>query len=440
MSETTQTAPDATPEDNGVSGASILLDKVTKRYSGQPEPAVDGLTLEIPAGKIVMLVGPSGCGKTTTLKMINRLIEPTEGRIVLGGDDVTDIDGDKLRRRIGYVIQAGGLFPHMTVENNIAMVPKMLGWDKERISKRVDELLELVSLESGKYRSRYPKELSGGQQQRIGVARALAADPPVLLMDEPFGAVDPITRQRLQDELLHIQEEVQKTIVCVTHDFDEAVKLGDWIAIFSQGAQLVQYDTPERILADPASEFVEDFIGSGAGLKQLTLTRVGEVGLADAVVAHPGDEAAAVLKRLDEAGHNHAVIVDDRQRPLQWLSRRQLGRLQTIDSAKDEHLSMVGDGATLNDALDTMLVSSAGAALVTGRRDAFKGVIDVAAIMDAITRSHEVASKDHVDGAPLGINTGTTQQVESKDPNDKNGGEPTDESPASDANGSGGRP
>ncbi|WP_051441917.1 ATP-binding cassette domain-containing protein [Arthrobacter sp. H14] len=413
-----QKDPNTTPENNGISGASILLDKVTKRYSGLSEPAVNGLTLEIPAGKIVMLVGPSGCGKTTTLKMINRLIEPTEGRIVLGGDDVTDIDGDKLRRRIGYVIQAGGLFPHMTVENNIAMVPKMLGWNKDRNSERVDELLELVSLEPGQYRSRYPKELSGGQQQRIGVARALAADPPVLLMDEPFGAVDPITRQRLQDELLHIQEEVQKTIVCVTHDFDEAVKLGDWIAIFSQGAQLVQYDTPERILADPANEFVENFIGSGAGLKQLTLTRAGDVALADAVVAHPGDEAAAVLARLDEADDNHAVIVDERQRPIQWLSRRQLGRLNTVDSSTDEHLPVVGDRATLNDALDTMLVSSAGAALVTGRRDTFMGVIDVKAIMDAITRAHEVTSKKHMEGAPVGINTGTTPQVEAAGPGD----------------------
>ncbi len=268
-----------------VSGKSILLEGVTKRYPGQKSPAVDGITLEIPAGKIVMLVGPSGCGKTTTLKMINRLIEPTQGRIVLGSEDVTDIDGDELRRRIGYVIQAGGLFPHLTVAANIAIVPKMLGWDKKRIADRVDELFELVSLDPADYRNRFPKELSGGQQQRVGVARALAADPPVLLMDEPFGVVDPITRQRLQDELLRIQDELHKTIVIVTHDFDEAVKLGDWIVVFSDGAHIVQYDTPERILAEPANEFVENFIGSGAGLKQLTLRRVGDVTLADAVIA-----------------------------------------------------------------------------------------------------------------------------------------------------------
>ncbi|HSP76347.1 MAG TPA: ATP-binding cassette domain-containing protein, partial [Cryobacterium sp.] len=295
-----------------MTGASILLDRVTKRFPGQARPAVDGLTMEIPAGKIVMLVGPSGCGKTTTLKMINRLIEPTEGRSVVDGDDVTDMNGDTLRRGIGYVIQAGGLFPHMTVATNIGIVPKMLGWDKARIAARVDELLELVSLDPALYRDRYPKELSGGQQQRVGVARALAADPPVLLMDEPFGAVDPITRLRLQDELINIQEELQKTIVCVTHDFDEAVKLGDWIAIFNEGAQLEQYDTPERILGDPANEFVENFIGSGAGLKQLTLTRVEEVGLSAAVVGTPGERAADVLARVVEAGHGHAVIVDER--------------------------------------------------------------------------------------------------------------------------------
>jgi osmoprotectant transport system ATP-binding protein len=386
-------------------GKSILLDKVTKRYPGQKTPAVDGLTLEIPAGKIVMLVGPSGCGKTTTLKMINRLIEPTTGRIVLGDEDVTDIGGDALRRRIGYVIQAGGLFPHMTVAANIAIVPKMLGWTKERIAARVDELLELVSLNPAEYRNRYPRELSGGQQQRIGVARALAADPPVLLMDEPFGAVDPITRQHLQDELIHIQEEVQKTMVIVTHDFDEAVKLGDWIVIFNEGARIVQYDTPERILAEPANEFVENFIGSGAGLKQLTLRRVGDVELAPAITGRPGELAADVLARIMEAGHNHAVIVDEHTRPIQWLSRAQLKRLNTIDSARDENIPVVGRRATLNDALDTMLVSSVGAALVTGRRDTFLGVIDIETIMNAITAVRATAAAALSDDSPVGTNT-----------------------------------
>ncbi|OUE27693.1 ABC transporter ATP-binding protein [Clavibacter michiganensis] len=407
MSETTTTPAPGAPE---ISGRSILLDGVTKRYPGQAKPAVDGITLEIPAGKIVMLVGPSGCGKTTTLKMINRLIEPTEGRVVLGDEDVTGIDGDELRRRIGYVIQAGGLFPHMTVAANIAVVPKMLGWDAARIRARVDELLELVSLDPEQYRDRYPKELSGGQQQRVGVARALAADPPVLLMDEPFGAVDPITRQRLQDELIRIQAELQKTIVIVTHDFDEAVKLGDWIVVFAEGARIVQYDTPERILAEPADAFVEEFIGSGAGLKQLTLRRVDEVPLADAVIAHPGDAARDVLARMDEVGHGHAVVVDARQRPIQWPSRRQLGRLDVVGAVPEPRLPVIGARATLNDALDTMLVSSAGAALVTGRGGAFLGVIDVETVMDAIT-SARASAADGIDGAPVGTNTGTIGTV-----------------------------
>ena len=398
MSETSS-PPSETPV-----SSRILLDQVTKRYPGQSKSAVDGITLEIPAGKMVMLVGPSGCGKTTTLKMINRLIEPTEGRIMLGDEDVTDIDGDQLRRRMGYVIQAGGLFPHMSVAANIAIVPKMLGWSKDRIGKRVDELLELVSLDPDQYRDRFPRELSGGQQQRVGVARALAADPPVLLMDEPFGAVDPITRQRLQDELIRIQEEVQKTIVFVTHDFDEAVKLGDWIVIFSEGAHIVQYDTPERILNAPANSFVEEFIGAGAGLKQLTLNRVRDVELAPAITGSPGEKAADVLSRIKEAGHGHVVILDAHRRPLSWLSRRQLSRLDVIPATQDHNLPSVIEGSTLSDALDTMLVSSAGAALVTGRRKAFVGVITVEVVMEAITSSRKASSLAN-DESPVGTNT-----------------------------------
>nr|WP_231709233.1 ATP-binding cassette domain-containing protein [Arthrobacter sp. zg-Y895] len=386
-----------------------MLEDVTKRFPGQGKPAVGGLTMEIPRGSIVMLVGPSGCGKTTTLKMINRLIEPTSGRIILDGEDVTGIDGDQLRRGIGYVIQAGGLFPHMTVGANIAVVPKMLNWDKDRIQARVDELLELVSLDPALYRDRYPKELSGGQQQRVGVARALAADPPVLLMDEPFGAVDPITRQRLQDELLHIQSELHKTIVCVTHDFDEAVKLGDWIAIFDEGAQLVQYDSPERILANPANEFVENFIGSGAGLKQLTLTRVNEVELTSPITAAIGDLASDTLSRLQGAGEQNAVVLDERERPIQWLSRRQLSRLDRHTDIVDPKLPVIGNQSTLNDALDTMLVSSTGAALVTGPRDRFLGLITVQTVMEAITAANDAAQQGS-SGAPVGLNSGAIRR------------------------------
>nr|WP_239543874.1 ABC transporter ATP-binding protein [Glutamicibacter nicotianae] len=399
-----------------------MLEEVTKTYPGQKKSAVGGLTLEIPAGSIVMFVGPSGCGKTTTLKMINRLIEPTSGKIVIDGEDVTSMNGDELRRRIGYVIQAGGLFPHMTVAANIGMVPKMLGWPKEKIAARVDELLELVSLDPDLYRNRFPKELSGGQQQRVGVARALAADPPVLLMDEPFGAVDPITRQRLQDELLNIQSEVQKTIVCVTHDFDEAVKLGDWIAIFNEGAQLEQYDSPERILANPASEFVENFIGSGAGLKQLTLTRVNEVELEDALTTIPGKNASDVLSQLQGAGRKYAVVLDSRGRPLRRLDRRQLSRAQIIEGTYDENMPVVGEQATLNDALDTMLVASSESALVTGRRDVLTGVITVQTVMEAIAAANNSEDADHE--APVGLNSGAINVVDIDGAAAGQGGEP----------------
>lgn len=231
-------------ETSGASGASIELEHLTKRYPGAAEPAVDSVSMEIKAGETVVFVGPSGCGKSTTLKMINRLIEPTGGRIRINGEDVTDIDPVRLRRKVGYAIQSAGLFPHMTVAQNIALVPRMIGWGKGRIGDRVEELLDLVGLDPGEFHGRYPRQLSGGQQQRVGVARALAADPPVLLMDEPFGAVDPITRDHLQDELIRLQRELHKTIVFVTHDFDEAIKLGDRIAVLRERSHIAPVRHP----------------------------------------------------------------------------------------------------------------------------------------------------------------------------------------------------
>jgi osmoprotectant transport system ATP-binding protein len=381
-----RTAPPVAPE-RQVSGVSIRLEGVTKRYPGQDRPAVDDVTLEIPAGETVMFVGPSGCGKTTLLKMINRLIEPTSGRIHLGGEDVTDQDPDQLRRRIGYVIQAGGLFPHMTVGTNVGMVPRMLGWEKERTAARVDELLDLVGLDPAVYRDRYPRELSGGQQQRVGVARALAADPPVLLMDEPFGAVDPITRQRLQDELLRIQEELGKTIVFVTHDFDEAVKLGDRIVVFDVGARVVQYDAPERILAEPAEEYVADFVGAGATLKQLTLTRVSDVELKSVTTARAGDDSARVVAAARAAGDGYVVVLNQRGRPISWPTVAELARTASVPATVDERLPVVGLRSTLNDALDTMLAASQGGVVVTGRRDSLVGVMAVETVMAAIQRT-----------------------------------------------------
>lgn len=372
-------------ESTSTGGARILLDGVTKKYAAQSQPAVDNITMEIPAGEIVMLVGPSGCGKTTTMKMINRLIEPTSGRILIGDDDVTKRDPDQLRRHIGYVIQGAGLFPHLTVGDNIAIVPRLLKWDKKRIASRTDELLDLVSLDPSQYRDRYPRELSGGQQQRVGVARALAADPPVLLMDEPFGAVDPITRQRLQDELLRLQDELRKTIVFVTHDFDEAVKLGDRIAILQAGSKIVQYDSPERILAEPADDFVRGFVGAGAALKQLTLTRVRDVDLHEAAVARVGGDPAAAIAAARSLDREHVIVLDEQDRPQRWLSLTELQKADALATvARDEDLEVVNVASTLNDALDVMLTSSHGVVVVTGRRNAYEGVIRVETIMDAM--------------------------------------------------------
>jgi osmoprotectant transport system ATP-binding protein len=385
-SATTESSTAKSAGSDGVGGARILLDGVTKRYDARSTPAVDNITLEIPAGEIVMLVGPSGCGKTTTMKMINRLIEPSSGRILIGEDDVTRRDADELRRHIGYVIQGAGLFPHLTVGDNIAIVPRLIKWDKKWIAQAIDGLLDLVSLDPAQYRDRYPRELSGGQQQRVGVARALAADPPVLLMDEPFGAVDPITRQRLQDELLRLQDELRKTIVFVTHDFDEAVKLGDKIAILRAGAEIVQYDTPEQILTNPADGFVRDFVGSGAALKQLTLTRVRDVELHEAAVARIGgnpDEAIRAARSIDR---EHVIVLDDQDRPQRWMSLDELqdpGSLRAVP--RDEQLESVNLASTLNDALDSMLTSSHGVVVVTGRRNAYQGVIRVETIMDAMS-------------------------------------------------------
>ena len=257
----------------------IVFDHATKRYPGRATPAVDDLTMTIPAGEICCLVGPSGGGKTTAMKLVNRLVELTSGDVLVDGRSVGELDETTLRRGIGYVIQQVGLFPHMTVAENVATVPRLLGWSKAETATRVDELLDLVDLPARDYRARYASQLSGGERQRVGLARALAADPPVMLMDEPFGALDPITRARLQRELLRIQDEVRKTIIFVTHDIDEAILLGDRIAILREGGVLVQYDTPERILSDPADDFVARFVGADRGLKRLSLRRLDELEL-----------------------------------------------------------------------------------------------------------------------------------------------------------------
>lgn len=292
------------------SDAMIRLENITKRYEGSDTLAVAPLDLEIENGEFVCLVGPSGCGKTTTLRMINRLVEPTSGTIWIDGKDVTHTDPNEMRRHIGYVIQQVGLLPHWTIEQNIGLVPGMLGWSKKRIAERVTELLDLVGLDPTVFRKRYPKQLSGGQQQRVGVARALAADPPVMLMDEPFGAIDPITRDRLQGEFLQLQKRIRKTIVFVTHDIDEALRLADRVAIFAEGSRLAQFASPLEILSNPADDFVRTFIGEGAAVRRLGLLKVGDL-VVDAASALPEADAvdvdgditvSAALERVLEAG------------------------------------------------------------------------------------------------------------------------------------------
>ncbi|AZS41237.1 Carnitine transport ATP-binding protein OpuCA [Microbacterium oxydans] len=294
-------------------GVDIVLDHITKQYQGQSAPAVDDFSMRIEPGELIMFVGPSGCGKTTTMKMINRIIEPTSGSIRINGDDVLSLDGNELRRHIGYVIQQIGLFPHFTIAENIAIVPKLLGWSKSQIAERVDELLRTVQLDPGTFAQRYPRQLSGGQQQRVGVARALAADPPVMLMDEPFGATDPITREKLQAEFLRLQADIGKTIIFVTHDFEEAIRMGDRIAVLSDRSQIEQFDTPARILAAPANDYVRSFIGEGAALKRLALIPVADARIGAADTAAPlatVDEHASLREALDTLVVTGAVRVN----------------------------------------------------------------------------------------------------------------------------------
>jgi osmoprotectant transport system ATP-binding protein len=342
----------------------IRLESLTKRWDNG-QVAVDALDLEVREGEITMLVGPSGCGKTTTLKMINRLIEPSSGRIFLAGDDVTGADPVELRRRIGYVIQHVGLFPHLDVAANVATVPRLLKWDKERIRKRVDELLSLVGLEPSQYRSRYPHQLSGGQRQRVGVARALGVDPPVLLMDEPFGAIDPISRDRLQGEFLRLQAEVGKTVVFVTHDIDEAVRVGDRIAVLRQGGVLEQYASPADVLGRPASPFVADFVGADRGLKRLSVIPVDVSRLERPPTVSP---AMPLAQARALVGAGAAAVVDG--------DGQLLGQLLAADSDGEgtagercRPAATVGAGASLKDVTSALLLSDAGwVAVVEGGR------------------------------------------------------------------------
>ena len=356
------------------SAADVVFDHVTKRYPGRDEPAVDDLSLTIPAGEICMLVGPSGGGKTTALKLVNRLIDFDEGDILIGGESVRSLEPVELRRRIGYVIQQVGLFPHMTIAGNIATVPRLVGWSKQRIAARVRELLELVGLDPDSDGDRYPAQLSGGQRQRVGLARAMAADPLVMLMDEPFGALDPITRERLQSEFLRLQRQIRKTVIFVTHDIDEAIKMGDRVAILREGGVLAQYDTPDAILARPVDDFVARFVGADRGLKRLALRRVADLDLIPGPSAHPGDDAAAARAALDQAGFETLVLLDAEGRPTGLLPREALdGGPVSADGARPIDITAT-ESSTLRDALSTMLSSTGSHLLVVDEEGRYRGM------------------------------------------------------------------
>jgi osmoprotectant transport system ATP-binding protein len=296
----------------------IRFEKVSKRY-GNGSYAVDNLDLQVDAGELCVLVGPSGGGKTTVLRMVNRLVEPTSGKVLVDGKDIATLDRVELRRQTGYVIQQPGLFPHLKVADNVASVPRLLGWDRARVRARVSDLLDLVGLDPAVYAGRYPHQLSGGQAQRVGVARALAGDPPVLLMDEPFGAVDPIARERLQQEFLRLQQQLHKTIILVTHDVDEAVTMGDRIAVLSQGGVLQQYDTPAEVLGHPATPFVADFIGADRGLRRLAVTPIEVTDLYTPPVVGPRTTIDLAHAAVEAEGTRWAVVVNDEGALLGWV-------------------------------------------------------------------------------------------------------------------------
>ncbi len=361
--------------------ATVEFDHVTKRYDARAKDtpgAVNDLSLRVPAGKICVLVGPSGCGKTTSLKMVNRLIEPSGGRILLDGVDAATRDVDELRRGIGYVIQQVGLFPHQTIGVNVAVVPSLLGWSEARRKERSDELLALVGLDPARYRDRYPSQLSGGERQRVGVARALAADPPIMLMDEPFGAVDPVVRERLQNEFLRLQEELAKTILFVTHDIDEAIKMGDLVAVMQVGGILAQFGPPADILAAPANEFVARFVGTDRGLKRLSLRRVSELELRPAVLARPGQDVADVRARMSPEAFPSILLVDEQDRPIGWIDPADLPASGPIPESLAEAMSPLLDRrTTLHDALSLLLDADVQAGIVTDRTGAVRGIVTV---------------------------------------------------------------
>ncbi|MGE5485847.1 MAG: ABC transporter ATP-binding protein [Ignavibacteriales bacterium] len=362
---------------------------VTKVYPGHP-PAVSNLDLEVAKGEFLVLIGPSGCGKTTTLKMVNRLVKHTSGTIRLWGRDIGEFDDVHIRRSIGYVIQQIGLFPHLTIADNIGIVPRLLKWRRPEIEKRVDALLELVHMDPAMYRKRYPRELSGGQQQRIGVLRALAAEPDIILMDEPFGALDPITRESLQDELKNLQMRLRKTIVFVTHDIDEALKLGDRIVIMRSG-EVLQEGTPEDILRHPAGEFVERFIGKDRLASRPEDLTVAQVAV-DAVVTAPPDFGLAQAVALMQHKHvDSLVITGDDGVFLGMVSVRDIENCllsaQTVQEIMRRDVPTAHQGASAKKAFDEIFLGKAGILPVLDDRGRLAGIVTKARLADVLSRT-----------------------------------------------------
>jgi osmoprotectant transport system ATP-binding protein len=378
----------------------VAFRQATKRYAGADGAAVDRLDLDVPAGEICVFVGPSGSGKTTAMRMVNRMTEITEGDILVGDTSVRERSPAQLRREIGYVIQQTGLFPHRTVAENMATVPRLLGWERDRIKARTDELMRLVSLDPG-LRDRYPSQLSGGQQQRVGVARALAANPAVMLMDEPFGAVDPINRERLQNEFLRLQAEVRKTILFVTHDIDEAIKMGDRIAILREGGRLAQYATPAELLMAPADAFVEDFVGADRALKRLALMRVGDVDLWRAPLAFVGQSTEEARAKLDGAEVPYVLVVDSERRPLGWLSNADLAR-DMVPAAPDTSPDPILEREdVLRDALSDLLQAETHYAPVVDAQGRITGVLSVEIIEDFLKSADAMEEERMAPERPL---------------------------------------
>jgi osmoprotectant transport system ATP-binding protein len=364
--------------------ATLEFREATKVYPGQSEPAVDALSLEVPAGEICVLVGPSGCGKTTAMRMVNRMTDISGGDILLDGRSVKERRPADLRRDIGYAIQQIGLFPHMTVAANIATVPRLLGWDAARIRARVDELLELVSLDPHETRDRYPAQLSGGQRQRVGVARALACDPPLMLMDEPFGAIDPINRERLQNEFLRLQREIRKTVVFVTHDIDEAIKMGDRIAVMQKGGKLAQYAQPAELLMTPANRFVEDFVGADRALKRLALQRVRDVDLWKAPLVRVGEPVSEARARVADSDLPYPLLVDADGKPRGWLSERGLVGERVSEDLRSSPDPILELDDILRDALSDLLQHEAQYGPVVDERGAVRGVLSIEMLSHAL--------------------------------------------------------